>query len=128
MSMTLGVAVVICRDGRYLMIRRAAQVVAPGMWCFVGGAVRPGESEPDAVVREFREEVGAVVRPLRRVWEYARADGTLRLGWWEAELLDERLRPNLAEVAEVRWLTAVEIRGLPNVLESNLEFLEATGR
>ena len=54
----LGVVVVVRQDGRYLMIRRAAGVPVPGAWCFVGGAIEPGESQADTAAREFREEVG----------------------------------------------------------------------
>ena len=105
------------------MCRRAAGVIAPGAWCFVGGAIEPGESEEQAVVREFREEVSGHVQPLRRIWEYLRPDGTLHLSWWLAELGDGALRPNAAEVAEVRWCTPDEIAALPGLLDSNREFL-----
>jgi len=126
--MTEGVVVVVRRDGRYLMIRRAPCVIVPGAWCFVGGAVEQGESQEQAVVREFQEEVNGQVRPLRRVWEYTRPDGMLRLYWWLADLLDDRLEPNPAEVAEIRWCTPDEIDDLPHVLESNRTFLASIGR
>jgi 8-oxo-dGTP diphosphatase len=127
---TQGVVVVVLRGERYLMIRRAAGVIVPDAWCFVGGAIEPGETEEQAVVREFREEVGGHVRPLKRVWEYVRPDGKLRLFWWQAELLDSManmmfapLHANPAEVAELRWCTPEEIEALPGLLESNREFL-----
>jgi 8-oxo-dGTP diphosphatase len=129
-SVTLGIVVVVQRGDRFLMIRRAAGVPVPGAWCFVGGAIEPGETEEQAVVREFHEEVGGHVRPLNRVWEYLRPDGKLRLFWWQAELLDSRakmnfapLHANPAEVAELRWCTPEEIEALPGLLESNCEFL-----
>jgi 8-oxo-dGTP pyrophosphatase MutT (NUDIX family) len=118
-----GVVVVVCCGGRYLMIRRAAGVIAPGAWCFVGGALEDGESQAEAVRREFREEVGGAVRPVRKIWESTRPDGRLVLHWWEAELADDRLEPNPAEVAELRWCTAEEIAALPGLLESNRAFL-----
>jgi len=123
-AVTLGVVVVVRRGGRYLVIRRAPGVPVPGAWCFVGGAIEPGETQAEAVVREFREEVGASVRPVERVWEYERPDGLLRLFWWRAELLNGDLRANPDEVAELRWCTHAEIRQLPHVLDSNLTFLE----
>lgn len=123
-----GVVVVVHRAGRFLMIRRAAGVLAGGCWCFVGGAIEPGETQPDAVVREFAEEVGGHVIPLRKIWEYARPDGKLLLHWWLAELGDEVLRANELEVAEVRWCTLAEIETLPDVLESNVRFVRGVGR
>jgi 8-oxo-dGTP pyrophosphatase MutT (NUDIX family) len=126
-GVTKGV-VVVERGGRYLMVRRADGVIAPGAWCFVGGAIELGESEPQAIVREFREEVGGRVRPLRRVWEYLRPDGKLQLYWWRAELLDDHLQPNPAEVAELRWCTPDEMDALPNLLKSNRQFLSVLRR
>jgi 8-oxo-dGTP pyrophosphatase MutT (NUDIX family) len=122
-----GVAVVVVRDGRFLMIRRAPTIRAGGAWCFVGGAMEPGESQAEAVAREFREEVGGWVRPLEKLWEFRSADGKLHLHWWLAELVDDCLRPNPAEVTELGWLTSEEIRCLSNVLESNLRFLGEIG-
>ena len=126
-ELTRGVVVVVHRQGRYLLIRRSAQVVAPGAWCFVGGAIQPGESESDAVVREFAEEVGARVQPVRQVWEWLRPGGTLQLYWWEGVLLQDELRPNPDEVAEIRWCTPAEMLRLPDLLESNRAFLAAQG-
>ncbi len=123
-----GVVVVVRRDGRFLMIERAAGVLAGGAWCFVGGGIEPGESQAQAVVREFAEEVGGVVEPVKKIWEYRRPDGKLLLHWWLAELRSERLAANPAEVAALRWLTPAEITTLPNVLDSNLAFLEEHGR
>jgi mutator protein MutT len=116
--------VVVVRDGdRYLMIRRAAGILAGGAWCFVGGGIEQGETQEQAVRREFFEEVGGAVRADRRVWEYLRPDGKLRLHWWLAHLESAELRPNPDEVEELRWCRIEEIIKLPNVLESNLAFL-----
>jgi mutator protein MutT len=126
--MRKGVVVVVQRDGRLLVIRRAAHIVAGGAWCFVGGAIDPGETPEEAVVREFREEVGGLVRPVRRIWHYMRPDRSLRLEWWLAELDGEELTPNPAEVAELRWCTPDEIVNLPGILENNVTFLNVVGR
>ena len=65
-----GVVVVVRQADHYLMIRRAQNILAGGAWCFVGGGIEPGESQPDAVRREFTEEVGGTVTPLKKVWEW----------------------------------------------------------
>jgi 8-oxo-dGTP diphosphatase len=118
-----GVVVVVVRAGRFLMIRRAEGILAGGAWCFVGGGIEPGETQAEAVRREFFEEVGGVVQPFRKIWEYCRGDGKLLLHWWLASLDGEALRLNPAEVAECRWCTPEEISRLPDVLGSNTEFL-----
>jgi 8-oxo-dGTP diphosphatase len=118
-----GVVIVAARGQQYLVIRRAEGILAGGAWCFVGGGIDAGETQESAVMREFREEVGGQVRPIRKVWEYIRADGRLHLHWWLVELLEDALHPNPHEVAELRWCTAAEILELPNLLESNRQFL-----
>ena len=123
-----GVVVVVHRAGRFLMIRRAANVLAGGAWCFVGGAIEPGETQRRAVVREFAEELGGRVTPLRKIWEYTRPDRKLLLHWWLAEMEDGGLEPNRAEVAEVRWCGPEEVESLPKVLESNVHFVRDVGR
>lgn len=122
--MVEGVVAVVRRDGRFLMIQRAEGILAGGAWCFVGGSIEPGEPQHEAVVREFREEVGGSVRAIRKVWEVTRG-ASLRLHWWLVEMLDEALAPNPAEVQAIRWCTRDEIIALPNVLATNLAFLDA---
>ncbi|MBU0640645.1 MAG: NUDIX domain-containing protein [Planctomycetes bacterium] len=123
-----GVVVVVMQEQRFLMIRRAAGIPAAGWWCFVGGALEPTEAQPEAVIREFREEIGGWVRPIAKIWEHLHCDRSLRLHWWLAQLLEGELRPNPAEVAEVRWCTADEIEALPNLLDGNRLFLREVGR
>ena len=116
--------VAVLQDGdKYLMIRRAEGEVAPGWWCFPGGAIEDGETEEQALVREVREEVGLDVRPIERIWTWNRDDGLLVLTWWRTELLGGGLRPNSDEVAEAHWMTSSQIESLPKVLASNREFL-----
>jgi hypothetical protein len=52
----------------------------------------------------------------------------LHLHWWVVELLEDSLTPNPHEVAELRWCTVQEILELPNLLESNREFLAQFGQ
>lgn len=118
-----GIVVVVARAGRLLMIRRAAHIFAGGAWCFVGGGIEPGENQSAAAVREFREEVGGAVQPVRKIWEYDRPDGRLKLHWWLCELGDGELSPNANEVAEVRWCSPAEIIRLPELLDSNRAFM-----
>ena len=95
--MQQGVVIVVRRGPRFLVLRRAAHILAGGAWCFVGGAIDTDESQAEAVIREFREEVGGEVQPVAKIWEYNRPDGQLRLHWWLARLtsgeLHTRIRP-----------------------------------
>lgn len=120
-----GAVGIVVREGRFLVIRRSAAVVAPGTLCFPGGGLEPNETEADALVREFHEELGATIRPLRRVWQCV-TPWKVRLSFWQCDLAhDSPLTPNPAEVEGVYWHTLDEIRSLPDFLESNQELLRA---
>jgi 8-oxo-dGTP diphosphatase len=120
-----GAVAVIVRQQRLLIIRRSQHVIAPGMYCFPGGGIEPGETQQQAVVRELQEELGCTVRPLRWLWESVSSWG-VHLAWWLSEL-DEtaELAPNPTEVESVHWFTLEELKTLPNQLESNYRFVEA---
>jgi len=55
------VAAVLRRDGRILVTRRHGHADRGGQWEFPGGKVEPGESEPEALRREIREELDCEV-------------------------------------------------------------------
>jgi 8-oxo-dGTP diphosphatase len=120
-----GVVAVIRRGDRLLVIRRSQSVVAPGAYCFPGGAIEGDETEEQALVREIMEELGACVRPLRRIWSNT-TPWNVELTWWQAEAEpDCQYRPNPAEVESIHWLTTAEMSELPELLASNRHFLSA---
>jgi 8-oxo-dGTP pyrophosphatase MutT (NUDIX family) len=115
---------VIPRDGRLLVIRRSRHVVAPGAYCFPGGGIEGDETEPQALVRELLEELGAAVEPCARLW-HSLTPWNVSLAWWLAACRrDTPLAPNPAEVESVHWLSPAEMLELPELLASNREFLE----
>jgi 8-oxo-dGTP diphosphatase len=119
-----GVVGVAIRDGRMLVIRRSRTVVAPLVYCFPGGGIEPGESEEQALVREFHEEVGIAVRPVRRLWECV-TTWKVELAWWLVETPPDAMPvANPAEVESIHWYTPEEMSQLPELLASNQEFLE----
>jgi 8-oxo-dGTP diphosphatase len=123
-----GVVGVVVRNGRMLVIRRSRSVVAPLVYCFPGGGIEAGESEEEALVREFLEELGVTIRPLRRLWQCTTA-WKVDLAWWLVELPHDAIpTPNPLEVESIHWHTPEEMAGLPDLLESNREFLALLAR
>ncbi len=55
---TVGVAVVVIREGKILLGKRAPHVSYGQMWCIPCGHVEWDEDVEDAAVREFEEETG----------------------------------------------------------------------
>jgi len=118
-----GAVAVITRADRFLVIRRSASVAAPRAFCFPGGHVEPGETESEALVRELREELGVLAQPIRRVWQ-SQTRWRVELSWWLTEVDPAAaLLPNAAEVESVHWLAPPEILALPELLDSNRDFL-----
>nr|WP_255426317.1 NUDIX domain-containing protein [Pseudonocardia sp. C8] len=61
------VGAAIVRDGRLLAAQRSYPAELAGRWELPGGGVEPGEPEPDALVRECAEELGARIVVGRRI-------------------------------------------------------------
>lgn len=119
------VVAVTLRQQRLLVIRRSQLVRAPGMFCFPGGGIEEGESETTALERELLEELAVTAQPIRRLWQSTTRWG-VQLAWWLTDLpAAAELKPHPAEVESAHWLTPEELRSHPQVLPSNLEFLDA---
>jgi 8-oxo-dGTP diphosphatase len=104
----VGVAIV-C-DGRVLAARRARPPDLAGGWEFPGGKVERGESEPAALVRECREELGVVVQVGARLGEVVVEP--IRLVVYAAGLLRGAPQPG-ADHDQLRWLAAAELDDVP---------------
>ncbi len=120
-----GVVAVVVREGRFLVIRRAAGVLAPGKYCFPGGGIEGDETERVALAREMQEELGVGVQPLRCIWRSTTSWG-IALAWWLSEIEEHLpLVPNPEEVESIHWLSPAEMLALAELLESNRLFLDA---
>ncbi len=124
----LGVVAVVLRGDKFLVIRRSQHVRAPGRYCFPGGSIETDETEEQAVVREFAEELNAPVMPIARLWSSLTITN-VRLAWWQVSLTPEQsLTPNPLEVESIHWLTRDEALALPELLASNRDFYAALQR
>jgi 8-oxo-dGTP pyrophosphatase MutT (NUDIX family) len=67
-----GVAGVVRDDRRRILLQRRAD---SGRWGLPAGAIDPGEAPAQALVREFREETGLIIRPERVLGVFGGRDG-----------------------------------------------------
>jgi 8-oxo-dGTP diphosphatase len=100
----LVVAAVIRRGDALLVTRRPDRPGRPGQWEFPGGKVEPGESEPDALRRELREELGcdAAVGALLLRHAHRYPDLDVELAFYGCTLAPGA-EPSAIGVAEIAW-------------------------
>lgn len=81
--------IVLNRDGDYLLSSRPEGKPYAGYWEFAGGKVEDGETEFQALQREFEEELGIQIRRARpwltKIHSYEHARVHLRFLWVEAD-------------------------------------------
>jgi 8-oxo-dGTP diphosphatase len=93
--------------GRVLAARRER----PAGWELPGGKVEPGETEPAALVRELREELGVTVEVGERIGPDVPIGPDFLLRAWTAALIHGE--PAALEHAELRWMAPDELDTVP---------------
>lgn len=102
------------RDGRVFLVHRAdSNDWYPNVWDFPGGHIEPGESSPDALMRELREELGVTVVPLGDApLMTLRDEGVVMDIWriheWEGEVVNAAPEEHDA----LGWFTLGEAKSL----------------
>lgn len=66
------VAAIIEQNGKILLAQRPLHADQAGLWEFAGGKVEQGESQPQALIRELREELGIEAQPARYIASHQR--------------------------------------------------------
>lgn len=102
------VATAVLREGLLLIAQRTRPPALAGRWELPGGRVEPGETEPEAVARECREELATQVTVTGRLGTDLPIDaGVLRVH--TAELGPGASEPQALEHAAVRWVGPDEL-------------------
>ena len=103
------VAALIWDGDRFMACQRPADKARGLLWEFVGGKVEPGETKPEALIRECREELAITVSVgeefMEVVHEYP--DLTVRLSLYHCTIAEGT--PQLLEHNDLRWITVDEI-------------------
>ena len=117
------VAALLVRPGPlFLAQRRPMGAARGGLWEFPGGKVEPGESEPAALAREIREELGCEIEVHERLatTSHAYPDLELELALYRCTLREGE--PAAREGQLLRWGDANELAAL-SFAEADLPFL-----
>ncbi len=123
----VGILGIMRRGDCMLVIQRASRVKAPLTWCFPGGHIEQGESQPEALVREMQEELGVQVEPGEFLMTQTKHGGRLVLHCWSATIIDGEPAANPQEVADIVWLTSDEIRRHDDILPGMTDILDTIG-
>jgi 8-oxo-dGTP diphosphatase len=102
-------AAVIERDGKILIARRKAGLVAGGLWEFPGGKLEEGEDPEHGLARELEEELGVKARVGEFLCSvpFAGPLASFELIVYRTELLSNAFL--LTDHDEIRWLTPAEM-------------------
>jgi len=121
------VAGIVWRDGEYLAVERPEGANMAGWWEFPGGKIEPGETREDALVREFREELG--VTPTRfeywRALEHEYEEFVVRLHFFHIRNYSGELQP--LEKQRMAWVDPAVAPTL-NYLPADIVIVEALHR
>jgi 8-oxo-dGTP diphosphatase len=106
-------AVVVGRDGRVLLVRRA-RPPGEGTWTLPGGRVEQGESLEAAVIREIREETALDIRVVKSlgVVTIAREQFVYAIAEYLAVVKASGTPRAGDDAAEVRWASRAEMAAL----------------
>lgn len=107
--MTEVVAALIWDGPRFMICQRPAHKARGLLWEFVGGKVEPGETGPQALIRECQEELAielTVGDPFMDVL-HVYPDITIHLTLFQASIA--RGIPQKLEHNDIRWITVSEI-------------------
>lgn len=98
-------------DGKVLAARRTAPPSVAGRWEFPGGKVERGESEPQALIRELREELSLEAQVSQLLGRVPLGDGR-ELALYLCRPTGGSAQPNVDHDC-VRWLSAVDLSSVP---------------
>jgi len=110
--------------GRVLIAQRPPGKHLAGRWEFPGGKVAPGETEPQALARELREELGIEVTasyPCMRL-THTYTDRSVELSMWIVERYAGV--PRGLDGQHLRWVAPAAL-GAEDLLEADRPFVEA---
>ncbi len=130
----VGVGGVIVEGSRILLVKRA-KAPSAGLWAIPGGGLELGETVPEAVRREVREETGleidtGEVATVVDVIERS-DDGRVRFQYVLIDLFARVVGGQLhvaSDISDARWVSAAELDDLdmaPRVRELALKVLGA---
>jgi 8-oxo-dGTP diphosphatase len=125
MSKTQTIAIILKRADKFLLGKRSpTKSAAPNYWCPISGKIEDGETQSEAVIREAKEEIGVVVKPIRKITEFDIDDRRAVLHWWLVELVSGEPRICNDENSELRWVSVIEMHSLEPIFSEDIQVFQ----
>ena len=107
--MTEVVAALIWQEDKFMICQRPPHKARGLLWEFVGGKVEPGETKPQALIRECREELAVELTVGKLFMEVTHEypDITVHLSLFHGAIA--RGEPQKLEHVDIRWITPAQI-------------------
>lgn len=106
------VAAVIPNDaGKILITKRPEGSHLGGLWEFPGGKIDAGESAPEALKREIKEELNAEIEVVRLLWRnlFHYPEKTIDISFFLCTLVSPLQAVQAVQVADLRWVSVTEL-------------------
>ncbi|MBR6557285.1 MAG: (deoxy)nucleoside triphosphate pyrophosphohydrolase [Clostridia bacterium] len=105
------VAALIRKGNTFMICQRPAHKARGLLWEFPGGKIEPGETGPEALIRECREELGVTISVGDVFYEvdHVYPDITIHLTLYNAAVAEGT--PQLLEHNDLRYISPSEIDG-----------------
>jgi A/G-specific adenine glycosylase len=104
-------AVIRRADGRFLIAQRPPDGMLGGLWEFPGGKRRPGESLPECLRREIREELGIEIAVGQQIGAVRHAYTHFRITLYAFACEHVSGEPQAIECAAWAWAAPDELDG-----------------
>ena len=88
-----------------------------GLFYPCGGHVEEGENPKQALIREVKEELGIVIKPIRELAKTGSDIANQETYWWECEKVPFEIEMGIDDnkIASVRWLEKEYILANPSL-------------
>jgi 8-oxo-dGTP diphosphatase len=112
MNNAIRVAVLIKKDGKFLLGQEATKIIY-GLWNWQQGRVEEGESLETAAVREVKEETGFDVQLVRKLTVLTNPfPGTNETHVYLGEIVSGEQNFSKEEILDLQWFTEKQILGM----------------
>lgn len=106
-------AAVMLREDTVLLAQRRADGLLGGLWEFPGGKVEPGETLPECLIREIREELGVEIEVGAEIGTYRHAYTHFKVTLHAFCCNLQAGEPAALQAADVRWVPLTELLTFP---------------